>query len=68
VTCCSKDAPRRSHPTRGLASAIFEWIEVDERRSPRTRGTVDQLLTRSLNVLDIDPSTEPVLVGQRLGL
>jgi hypothetical protein len=30
---------------------------VDERRSPRTRATVGQLLDQWLQVLDVDPST-----------
>ena len=32
--------------------------QVDERRNPRTRATVGQLLTRWLEVLDVDPSTK----------
>ena len=31
--------------------------QVDERRNPRTRATVSQLLDRWLEVLDVDPST-----------
>jgi integrase len=31
--------------------------QVDERRSPRTRAKVGQLLDRWLQVLDVDPST-----------
>src|SRR4051794_6945435 len=31
--------------------------QVDERRNPRSRATVDQLLDRWLEVLDVDPST-----------
>ena len=31
--------------------------QVDERRSPRTRATVGQLLDQWLEVLDVDPST-----------
>jgi len=31
--------------------------QVDERRNPRTRATVNQLLDRYLDVLDVDPST-----------
>ena len=32
--------------------------QVDERRNPRTRATVGQLLDRWLEVLDVDPSTK----------
>src|SRR5919106_4815418 len=32
--------------------------QLDERRSPRTRATVGQLLDRWLQVLDVDPSTK----------
>lgn len=32
--------------------------QVDERRNPRTRATVGQLLDRWLQVLDVDPSTK----------
>lgn len=31
--------------------------QVDERRNPRTRATVGQLLDKWLEVLDVDPST-----------
>ena len=31
--------------------------QVDERRSPRTRATLGQLLDKWLEVLDVDPST-----------
>jgi integrase len=31
--------------------------QVDERRNPRTRATVNQLLDQYLEVLDVDPST-----------
>ncbi|MFG3298861.1 hypothetical protein [Micromonospora chersina] len=31
--------------------------QVDERRNPRTRATVDQLLDRWLEVLDVEAST-----------
>jgi integrase len=37
--------------------------QVDERRSPRTRGTVDQLLDKWLEVLDVDPSTRRTYEG-----
>lgn len=31
--------------------------QVDERRSPRTRATVDQLMDRYLSLLDVDETT-----------
>jgi integrase len=31
--------------------------QVDEKRNPRTRATVDQLIDKWLSVLDVDPST-----------
>ena len=31
--------------------------QVDERRSPRTRATLGQLLDKWLEVIDVDPST-----------
>src|SRR5689334_892473 len=31
--------------------------QVDEKRNPRTRATVDQLLDKWLGVLDVEPST-----------
>ena len=37
--------------------------QVDERRSPRTRATVDQLLDKWLKVLDVDPSTRRTYEG-----
>lgn len=37
--------------------------QVDERRSPRTRATVGQLLDRWLGVLDVDPSTRRTYEG-----
>ena len=37
--------------------------QVDERRNPRTRATVDQLLDRWLQVLDVDPSTRRTYEG-----
>lgn len=37
--------------------------QVDERRNPRTRATVDQLLDRWLGVLDVDPSTRRTYEG-----
>ena len=37
--------------------------QVDERRSPRTRATVGQLLDRWLDVLDVDPSTRRTYDG-----
>src|ERR671912_1142091 len=53
--------------------------QVDERRNPRTRATVDQMLGRYLTVLDVEPTTRvsyegyirnhirPVLGGLPLG-
>ena len=53
--------------------------QVDERRNPRTRATVDQMLDRYLTVLDVEPTTRvsyegyirnhirPVLGGLPLG-
>ena len=32
--------------------------QVDERRSPRTRATLGQLLDKWLEILDVDPSTK----------
>ena len=37
--------------------------QVDERRSPRTRATVGQLLDKWLKVLDVDPSTRRTYKG-----
>ena len=37
--------------------------QVDERRSPRTRATVGQLLDKWLDVLDVDPSTRRTYDG-----
>ena len=37
--------------------------QVDERRNPRTRATVDQLMDRYLKVLDVEPSTRRAYVG-----
>ena len=37
--------------------------QVDERRSPRTRATVGQLLDKWLKVLDVDPSTRRTYEG-----
>lgn len=37
--------------------------QVDERRNPRTRATVGQLLDRWLEVLDVDPSTRRTYEG-----
>jgi len=37
--------------------------QVDEKRNPRTRATVGQLLDRSLQVLDVDPSTRRTYDG-----
>jgi integrase len=34
--------------------------QVDERRNPRTRATVNQLLGRWLDVLDMEVSTGPL--------
>ena len=31
--------------------------EVDERRNPKTRATVNQLLDRYLETLDVEPTT-----------
>jgi integrase len=37
--------------------------QVDEKRNPRTRATVGQLLDRWLQVLDVDPSTRRTYDG-----
>lgn len=37
--------------------------QVDERRNPRTRATVDQLLDKWLQVLDVEPSTRRTYEG-----
>jgi integrase len=37
--------------------------QVDERRNPRTKATVDQLLDRYLEVLDVDESTRTAYEG-----
>ena len=37
--------------------------QLDERRSPRTRATIGQLLDRWLQVLDVDPSTRRTYDG-----
>jgi hypothetical protein len=36
---------------------------VDERRNPRTRATVDQMLDRYLSVLDVEPTTKDTYDG-----
>src|SRR5829696_8222672 len=37
--------------------------QVDERRNPRTRATVDQMLDRYLTVLDVEPTTRTTYEG-----
>ena len=37
--------------------------QVDERRNPRTRATVNQMLDRYLSVLDVEPTTKSNLRG-----
>jgi len=37
--------------------------QVDERRSPRTRATVNQLMTRYLEVLDVEETTRATYEG-----
>jgi integrase len=37
--------------------------QVDERRNPRTRATVNQLLDRYLEVLDVEPTTRGTYLG-----
>jgi integrase len=37
--------------------------QVDERRNPRTRATVDQMLDRYLTVLDVEPTTRSTYEG-----
>ena len=37
--------------------------QVDERRNPRTRATLNQLLDRYIDVLDVDESTRTTYVG-----
>ena len=37
--------------------------QVDERRSPRTRATVNQMLDRYLTVLDVEPTTRSTYEG-----
>jgi integrase len=36
--------------------------QVDQKRNPRTRATVGQLLDRWLQVLDVDPSTQRLTI------
>ncbi len=37
--------------------------QVDEQRNPRTRATVNQLMDRYLEILDVEPSTRRAYVG-----
>lgn len=42
--------------------------QVDERRNPRTKATMNQLLDRWLDVLDVEPSTRIGYVRKGIGL
>jgi integrase len=37
--------------------------QVDDRRNPRTRATIDQMLDRYLSVLDVEPTTKSTYEG-----
>lgn len=47
--------PRAGHEAERIRTRMLS--QVDERRNPRTRATVGQLLDKWLEVLDVDPST-----------
>jgi hypothetical protein len=46
------------HAQREAQKALTRLLsQVDERRNPRTRATVSQLMARYLEVIDIEPTT-----------
>ena len=57
------DVPHRGRAARREGWRRAEKVrtrllrQVDQKRNPRTRATVDQLLDKWLQVLDVDPST-----------
>lgn len=53
------------HETRKEAEKARTRLlaQVDERRSPRTKATVDRLLDRYLDVLDVEPATRKAYEG-----
>src|SRR3954467_60973 len=52
VVPAGRDAAKQAEKTRTRLLA-----EVDERRNPRTKATIDQLLDRYLDVLKIEDTT-----------
>jgi hypothetical protein len=54
--------PARGRPRRPRRSAPL-LSQVDERRNPRTKATVNQLLDRYLDVVDLEESTRKAYVG-----
>jgi tRNA A37 N6-isopentenylltransferase MiaA len=52
--------PTQSETKRDAEKAITRLLnQVDEHRSPRTEATVDELLNRWLEVLDVERKTPP---------
>ena len=53
--------PKASQEAERVRSRLQN--QVDERRNPRTRATLTQLIDKWLEVLDVDPSTRRTYEG-----
>ena len=76
-----REAVPAGHGAQAAADKVLRQLagQVDERRNPRTNATVDQLLDRHFELLDIEPDTvenyrrlarlhvRPLIGGQKVG-
>lgn len=52
---------RRLHGKRSVRTRLLN--QVDEKRNPRTKATINQLMDRYLEVLDVEPTTRGAYEG-----
>jgi hypothetical protein len=76
-----REAVPAGHGAQAAADKVLRRLagQVDEQRNPRTNATVDQLLDRHFELLDIEPDTvenyrrlarlhvRPLIGGQKVG-